>query len=104
MCAFSPSNPLTLSRSSMACMGLLSVMGRGSEKALEALPAALEAESRNRRPQRQRFLMAGLRGHTELAARASPPSRACWLHELLGSLWANFTFLVFMNHFPSGGV
>lgn len=88
----------------MACQGLLSVVGWGSEKAPEALPTALEAESINRRPQRQRFLVARLGGHTELAAGASPPSRGCWLHKLLGSLWANFTFLVFMNHFPSGGV
>lgn len=93
-----------LSKSPMACMCLLSVMGWGSVKALEALPTALEAESRNRRPQRQRLLMARLRGHIELAVWAFPPSRGCWLHKLLGSLWANFTFLVFMNHFPSGGV
>lgn len=43
-------------------------------------------------------------GHMELEAWALPPSGACWLHKLLGSLGANFTFLVFVNHFPSGGV
>ena len=33
---------------------------KGSEKAPEASPAVLEAESRNRRPPRQRLLMARL--------------------------------------------
>lgn len=77
--------------------------GGGSEKAPEALPTALEAESRNRRPQRQ--APDGQAGRPHRAGgvgRPSLPGR--WLHKLLGSLWANFTFLVFMNHFPSGGV
>lgn len=95
-----PSNPLTLGRSPVTGMGLLSVVGRGSGMVPEALPTAPEPESQNRRPQRQRLLMA----RQELAAWAFPPSWAWWLHKLLGSLWANFTFLVFMNHFPSGGV
>lgn len=52
-------------------MGLFSVVERESEKALEALPTALEAESRNGRPQRQRILMARLRGHTD--CQCGPP-------------------------------
>lgn len=55
------------------CMGPLNVVGLASEKALEALPTALEAECRNRRLQRPRLLVARLGGHTELAAGASPP-------------------------------
>lgn len=59
-CVFLLSSLLTCSRFPVVCMVLLSVAWWGSEKAPEALPTALDAESRNRSPQKQRLLMARL--------------------------------------------
>lgn len=71
----------------------------GLRKALEPVPAAQEAEARNRRARRQGLQMARLPSANPSPCIVLPPEAGHSINYSLAGQ-TNFTFLVFTIHFP----